>query len=62
MNLFKQKEPQTVEVKGNPLVCPVCNNNLFYTKDTFIHRGLFARDWAKCFVCSECTYVFWFWR
>ena len=61
MKLSKKQEPQTVEVKGHLLVCPVCSNNLFHTKDVRVHRGLFKIEWSKTFVCSECTYVFWFW-
>ena len=61
MKLFKNKDPETVEVKGHALICPVFTNNLFWTRNTFVNRGLFAKDWAKCFVCSECTYIFWFW-
>ena len=60
MKLFKNKEPQTIEVKGHPLVCPVCSNNLFYSRNTFIHRGVFARDWANCFVCSSVLIFFGF--
>ena len=29
MNLFKNKEPELVEVKGNKLSCPVCSNKYF---------------------------------
>jgi transposase-like protein len=61
MKLFKKREPQTVEIKGNPLVCPICSNNLFWTRDVFVRKGLFRREWSKTFVCSECTYTFWFW-
>ena len=61
MKIFKESQPETVEVKGNPLVCPVCANRMFWTRNTFIRRGLFARDGAKTFTCSECTYIFWFW-
>src|SRR5205085_10145058 len=61
MNVFKNKEPETVEVKGHQLVCPICSNNLFYTKNVLLHRGVFAGEWSKTFVCTDCTYIFWFW-
>jgi C4-type Zn-finger protein len=61
MKLFKKKDPLTVEVKGHSLVCPICSNNLFITKDVRVHKGLLSIEWSKTFVCSECTYVFWFW-
>ncbi|MCB0587121.1 MAG: hypothetical protein KDD06_17600 [Phaeodactylibacter sp.] len=69
MDLFskKKKEPQTVEVKGNPLKCPVCGNDYFYYRKVLLsNRGLAFMDleWASrratCFVCSECSYIFWF--
>ena len=60
MKLFKKKEPQTVKVKGKPLACPICSNNLFWIKNTFVLKT-FGRGGTKCIVCSECTYIFWFW-
>ncbi len=67
MKLFKKKEPQTVEVKGHTLVCPICSNNLFWTRKALLNQGwstFIGIDWsdrsARVFVCSECTYIFWF--
>lgn len=67
MSLFEKKEPQPVEVKGEPLTCPVCKNTLFWTRNTLLSTPLSVfvpLDWANrqatCFVCSECTYIFWF--
>lgn len=67
LKIFKKREPQTVEVIGKPLVCPVCSNNLFWTRKAQLNRSVstfFKLDWADrsatCFVCSDCTYIFWF--
>lgn len=67
MKLFKKPEPKTVEVKGNALCCPVCDNKYFWSRKALLTSAVstfFNLDWtdrnATCFVCSECTYVFWF--
>ncbi|HTO14531.1 MAG TPA: hypothetical protein VLZ83_02120 [Edaphocola sp.] len=67
MKRVKKKEPQTVEVKGNTLKCPVCSNNLFWTRDAQLNTAVATFlnfDWtnrtATCFVCSDCTHISWF--
>jgi len=67
MKLFKKKEPQPVEVLGNQLKCPVCGGEHFWSKRAQLNSALatfFDLDWtdrsATCFVCSQCTYIFWF--
>lgn len=67
MKLFKKKEPQTVAVKGHQLTCPICANKLFWTRKVQLNRSIttfFKLDWidsaANCFVCSNCTYIYWF--
>jgi uncharacterized protein with PIN domain len=60
MKLFKKKEPQMIEVKGHILVCPICSNKLFRTRSTFVSQ-VFGTGWTRCFICSECTYIYWFW-
>ncbi len=67
MQLFKKKEPQTIEVKGKQLSCPICSNTHFWTRNAQLNTSaatFFGLDWANrsahCFVCSECTYIFWF--
>ena len=67
MGLFQKKEPQTVEVAGNILKCPVCGNNLFWTRRAQLNSAIatfFNLDWANrsatCFVCSGCTHISWF--
>lgn len=67
MKLFKKSEPQTIEVKGHQLRCPVCNNTTFYLRRALLNTPVatfFDFDWANrsasCFVCSECTHISWF--
>ncbi len=70
MNLFKTKQPdqpQTVEIKGHELRCPVCSNTYFWTRQAQLNTAVatfFSLDWANksasCFVCSECTHISWF--
>jgi len=67
MALFKKKEPRTVEVKGHELKCPICANKYFWARRAQLNRSIttfFKLDWtdrvATCFVCSDCTYIFWF--
>ena len=54
-------------IKGKKLVCPVCDNDLFVETKAQMNTAtasFFDLDWAnkeaKYFVCSDCTYVFWF--
>jgi predicted nucleic-acid-binding Zn-ribbon protein len=67
MKLFKKSEPQTIAVKGHELQCPVCGNKYFWIKRVLLNTSLatlFDLDWlnrrATCFICSDCTYIFWF--
>ena len=67
MKSFKNKEPQTIQVRGNELKCPVCSNNIFWARKAQLNSAITTflnLDWtdrsATCFVCSECTYIFWF--
>ncbi len=67
MELFKTKEPQTVQIAGNELKCPICNNNLFRRRRAQMNSAIatfFNLDWtnrsATCYVCSKCTHISWF--
>jgi hypothetical protein len=64
---LKKKEPQTVEVSGVQLKCPICTNKLFWTRNAQLNTSVasfFGFDWANrsatCFVCSNCTHISWF--
>jgi hypothetical protein len=67
MKLFKKDEPQTKEVRGHEIICPICSNKVFWRREGQLNKAVttfFNLDWvdrsATCFVCSECTYIFWF--
>ncbi|KPK85585.1 MAG: hypothetical protein AMS27_06895 [Bacteroides sp. SM23_62_1] len=62
-----KKNPQTVDVKGHPLICPICGHNYFWSRRILLNTVLATLvdlDWANrkatCFICSECTYIYWF--
>ncbi len=67
MKPVNKKEAHTVEVAGNMLTCPICRNNLFWTRKAQLNTAVatfFNFDWANksatCFVCSDCTHISWF--
>jgi len=67
MGLFKTKEPEVVEVRGNKLVCPICSCDKFWNRNAQLNTSVasfFGLDWANksatCFVCADCTYIYWF--
>lgn len=67
MERLKKSDPQSVEIKGHELRCPVCNNTFFWTKRAQLNTAVatfFNFDWANrsatCFICSECTHISWF--
>lgn len=64
---FSKQEPRPVTVLNRQLVCPVCGNKLFRETRAQMNTALasfFDLDWAnrtaRCYICSSCTYVFWF--
>lgn len=65
--MSQSKEPQTISVHNHALICPVCSNNLFYSRQAQLNTAVatfFNLDWANksatCFVCAECTHISWF--
>ncbi len=40
MKIFKKAEPQTVEVLGEPLNCPICRNELFWTRRVLLNTSV----------------------
>ena len=67
MAISNKKQPQPVQVAGNSLSCPVCSNDLFWTRKAQLNSAVatfFNLDWANrsatCFVCSNCTHISWF--
>ena len=43
MNLFKEEEPQPIEILGKELRCPVCTNHLFFYPTSTI-------KYCNCFI------------
>ena len=67
MELFKKDEPQSIEIKGYELICPVCSNKLFWSRSAQLNTAIatfFNFDWtnksATCTASSECTHISWF--
>ena len=68
MPVFGDKEePQTVEVRGAPLRCLVCQHDTFYRREAQLHSKwatLLNTEWmaprCDCVVCSQCGYIHWF--
>ena len=57
----------TVEIKGHKLICPICEGQNFWNRQTLMNtRGatFLGFDWANKeadnFICDNCGYVFWF--
>ena len=64
---FSKRKPDTVMVKNRKLFCPVCENDQFIETRAQLNTAMaslfdvdFANKEATCFVCSECTYIYWF--
>lgn len=67
MARFSKTKPDAVMVKNRKLICPVCDNDQFIETRAQMNTALaslfdvdFANKTARCFVCADCTYVFWF--
>jgi len=67
MKAFKKKDPKSFEVHGHVLQCPVCSNKTFWSRKVLLNSTIstfFQLDWtdrsATCFICSDCSYIFWF--
>jgi len=45
-----KKVAQNITLKDNPLICPICGNQLFYTRRILLNTvtaSLFDLDWAN---------------
>ena len=67
MARFSKRKPDTVKVKNRKLFCPVCENDQFIETKAQLNTAVatlldmdFINNDATCFVCSECTYIYWF--
>lgn len=57
MKLFDKKESPLMEVKGRQLVCPVCANKYFYTRQAQLNTSVasFSGFWANR--SATCVFV-----
>ncbi|MFW5719538.1 MAG: hypothetical protein ACOCXT_00740 [Candidatus Dojkabacteria bacterium] len=62
-----KSKPRKYFVHGIPLVCPICNHNRFFTRETLMNTpgmSLLGWDWANKaatnFICERCTHILWF--
>jgi len=67
MGLFGKKEPETVQIDGQPFSCTVCGNDIFWRRRAQLNTAMatfFNFDWANreatCVVCTKCRYIHWF--
>lgn len=67
MGLFNKQTPETIEIMGKNLTCPICANTYFWQRSAQLNTAVatfFNFDWANrsatCFVCSDCTHISWF--
>ena len=61
------QESETVIVNGHALICPICKNDHFFSREAQLNTAaasFFNLDWANrsatCFVCADCTHISWF--
>ena len=57
----------TVEVRGRPLRCNVCDNATFWQHEVQLPTSVFsfldAAEWngaAQCAICERCGFMHWF--
>jgi hypothetical protein len=60
-------DPKEVVIKGNNLICCVCNHDKFFFTKTLMNTVLktfLKLDWtdkkAKNYICENCSFVYWF--
>ncbi len=61
------KKGEKFELFGKQLVCPMCENDTFYTRETLMNTaGMaffnleFANKAADNYICDKCGYIYWF--
>lgn len=67
MARYSKKSPNQVLIKNKKLICPICENDHFIETRAQLNTRAMSfldLDWANkqgtCYVCSDCTYIFWF--
>lgn len=63
----EEKPGEKIEIMGHKLVCPICLGDHFTSRQAQLNTSaatFFGLDWAnrsaKCYVCVDCTYIYWF--
>ena len=58
-----------VRISGKPLTCLVCGHQSFEQQNSMLNTRsgeLFNIAWldnvATNYICTECGYIFWFWK
>jgi rubrerythrin len=67
-NFSLQRDNASVHtIKGNPLECPVCKHDRFWTRKTLLNTAgatFWGFDWAnrqaRNYVCESCGHILWF--
>ncbi|MCC5912306.1 MAG: hypothetical protein JJT76_17965 [Clostridiaceae bacterium] len=61
------KKANKVTIVGKDLICPVCDHDEFWTRETLMNTSgatFLGFDWANKaatnYVCNVCGYVYWF--
>ena len=65
--MAKNYESRRQTIHGNNLVCPVCNHDKFWFRETLMNTPgmtFFGLEWANKratnYICDKCGYVYWF--
>jgi C4-type Zn-finger protein len=65
--MAKNYESRRQTVSGKKLSCPVCNHDMFWSRETLMNTPgmtFFGLEWANKkatnYICDKCGYVFWF--
>lgn len=55
------------QIKGKPLICPICGSRRFQTRRTLLNTPamtFFSLEWANKradnYICDECGHILWF--
>lgn len=62
-----EQKGDAYEVFGKKLVCPICENDTFLTRETLMNTAgmaFFNLEWANRaatnYICDQCGYIHWF--
>ena len=65
--MVRTKEVKQYSISGKKLVCPICQNNEFWTRETLMNTTgmtLAGIEWANRkatnYICNNCSHILWF--